>query len=167
MDRRLELRAGFTLAGRAMGAWGTPQFWKYVGWWHQEIHQDIPFDREVREMEKKLSECFSSTGVTSNVNISNCNFNIPVDIAQSPRLNISTCSTGSARIDCLQPGFKVVGSYHLPDVNLVLQASRKPGPMRRLVLKSLLGVHWADEKKKTVPPSEYVTRLLDELGGNP
>lgn len=178
MVRQSQLGAGFTLARCAMRAWSTPQFWKYLGWWHQEVHYDIPFDREVREMEKALSECFGEVttglygvvgtscinlnGSVSNVNISNCNFNLPVNIAASPNFTVSTNETGQARIDCLRPGSKSVGSYQIPDVNIVLPASRKPGLLRRLVLGSLLGIHWADEKKK----SEYVTRLLKELGGN-
>lgn len=178
-----QLRSGFTLAGRAIREWGTPQFWKYIGWWHQEVHYDIPFDREVREMEKALSECFGEVrpslyGVVgtscvsvgagvSNVNISNCSFNIPVNICQNNNFTIGQDSKGRAEINFLPIEVGTAGSYHVTDLNLVLQSSRKPGLLRRLVLGSLLGIHWADEKKKTVPPSEYVTRLLDELGRNP
>lgn len=172
---RQQLRSGFTLAGRAMRAWGTPQFWKYISWWHQETHYDIPFGREVREMEKALSECFGDVspslyGVVntpcvsvgagvSNVNISNCSFNIPVNIPANSNFIIGRDSKG---INFLPPEVKTAGSYHVTDLNVVLHSSRKPGLLPRLMLKSLLGIHWADAEKKT--QDEYTTRLLNELG---
>lgn len=137
-----QLRPGFTLAERAVRAWGTPQFWKYIGWWHQEVYYDIPFDREVREMEKALSECFGEV---------------------TPGLYGTPCVSVGA-INFLPPGVKTAGSYHITDLNLVFQSSRKPNLLRRFMLKSLLDVHWSDAEKKT--QDEYTTRLLDELGRN-
>lgn len=170
-----QLRPGFTLAGRAVRAWGTPQFWKYIGWWHQETHYDIPFDRKVRGMEKALSECFDTqTRVyrvvnnpcvsVSNINTSNCTFNIPVNIRQNSNFIVGQDSKGRAGINFLPLGVKTAGSYHVTDLNMVLQSSRKPGPLPRLLLKFLLGIHWSDAEEKT--QDEYTTRQLNELGRN-
>lgn len=142
-----QLISGFELAGRAIRAWGSPQFWKYIGWWHQETHYDIPFDREVREMEKALSECFN--GVRPSL------YGV---------VGTSCVSIGASEINFLPSGVKTAGSYHVTSLNMVLQSSRKPSLLHRFMLKSLLGIHWYDAKEKT--QDEYTTRLLDELGRN-
>lgn len=106
-------------------------------------------------MEKALSECFGEVRpslygtpwVSVGAGVTNVNF-----------------SKGRAKIDFLPLGVEAAGSYHVTDLNIVLQSSRKPGPLPRLLLKSLLRIHWSNAEEKT--QDEYTTRLLNELGRN-
>jgi hypothetical protein len=175
MDRQ-QLVLGWRLAKLAIESWGTPEFWKFLGWWHQEIHFDIPFDELCEKTEQALNSCFApATSTThpytalslgsnvSNVSIQNCNFNIPTHIISTPCLSLEMSSENRAVLDCLEDDS--VGSYYLPDLNLVLRSSRKPNLLQRFMLNSLLGIEWVNEKDK-VPQTKYLSRLLRVLEGN-
>jgi hypothetical protein len=157
----MELVYGWRLARLAVGKWGSEEFWKLLNWWWQEIHVDIPHDKEVMEMTTTMREVFDYSNTCISVSnspgtfISNCNFNVPVRINSNPLLGIDSTHEGIVTINCLDTKDEKKGDFYIPQLNLLIASRTNPNIISKWALKLLFGAEWKAPK----PPTLYTSRL--------
>lgn len=156
------IRVGLHLTRLSINTYGTESFWRCLSWWHEETHVTIPRVEEEKKMGFELENMFGGEITTVDspyqfgVNTSNSYV-----ISASPSRPCITFGNGSGfeladnLLTLSVPGGSV-GRWVWGGVSV--KTTHVPNPIRRLVVKVLLGGEWVPDKKQggeEILPAEY------------
>lgn len=148
---------GMRLVRASVGVWGTPAFWDTIGWWHNEVHYVIPRIREEKRMAAELELAFGaavppvrvtsysgSTGVVSSVGTSS------ISVTPNISFGYGKLTFKDQRV-IIDPRKSSVGQWQWETVGI--RTERVPTPLRRLLIRVLVGAEWVGDGDSKKPPT--------------
>jgi hypothetical protein len=147
---------GMRLVRISVGVWGTPAFWDTIGWWHNEVHYTIPRLKEEKRVAAELELAFGVGAVNS----------IPYGVTSFAINNITpNISFGEGSLTfkdqrvIIDPCKSSIGEWQWESVGV--RTGRVPNPLRRLLIRVLVGAKWVPDIKDPVSLGAEYDRLQE------
>lgn len=151
---------GMRLARASVRVWGTPSFWDTIGWWHNEVHYVIPRIREEKRVAAELELAFgeaSSRGFASYVGVTSFASN---NITPNISFGEGSLTFKDQRV-IIDPCKSSVGQWQWESVGI--RTGRVPTPLRRLLIRVLMGAEWVADTVEPVSFGPEYDRLSEFL----
>lgn len=154
------VRVGMRLVRASVGVWGTPAFWDTIGWWHNEVHYVIPKIREEKRVAAELELAFGEessrwvrgyVGAFGSVGVTNSGGStISTNITPNFSVGEAAITFKDQRV-IINPCKSSVGQWQWESVSF--RSGRVPTPLRRLLMRVLVGAEWVGDKGRKKPPT--------------